>query len=242
MYLCPLSRENLLKLLPSGLEVAEVGVSQGEYSAYLLQSLAPRCLHLIDPWTHQDDPRYQADVSNYSDEVHQSVWEMVQRRFRPQIEAGQVRLMRELSHEAVGRFADGQLGVVYVDAVHTREGALQDLEMFLPKVAEDGFILGHDYTNHLYAQRQGFGVVEAVNEFVARHQLEFLALTSEPWATYVLVRRKSAPAAQQFLARLLYNVPGVVELAGYPAGWRYQQVCNTLNERQVFVPRFSPAS
>ena len=239
MYICPLPREQLLHFLPQGLEIAEVGVSKGEYSAHLLQKLNPKRLHLIDPWTHQDDPSYQRDVSNFSDVEHQSVWEQVNARFCPQIESGQVSLLRELSHQAVGRFDDGQLGVVYIDAVHTRDGVAADLEAYLPKVAEDGFILGHDYTNQIYAQRQGFGVIEAVNEFVERHKLQLLALTNETWATYVIVRRSEADSARRFVAKLLYNVRGVVELEGYPTGWGYRQVRNMLNDREVFVPRFT---
>jgi Methyltransferase domain len=180
MFVCPISRLQLLQLLPKGGEGAEIGVAKGEFSQPLLDVVKPGRLHLIDPWEHQQ----RADVA------------------------------------AV--FADGQLDWIYIDGLHSYDGVRSDLDHYKSKVKPGGLIMGHDYTNHARAKELNFGVVEAVDEFVEREGFSFLALTQEGFPTYVLARSADAPAAQHFIAHLLYHVPGVVELRDFPASHVFQ--------------------
>jgi len=78
----------------------------------------------------------------------------------------------------------------------------------------DGFILGHDYTNHPAAQQMGFGVVQAVNEFVGRTDFQFVALTNEAYPTYVLCR--SPQVIQQFCVQLILQIRWIVEIRDFP--------------------------
>jgi hypothetical protein len=68
------------------------------------------------------------------------------------------RVLRMDSLEAAGRFEDGSLDFVFIDADHTYEGCKADIEAWLPKMKRTGVICGHDYG-------VGFpGVVRAVDE------------------------------------------------------------------------------
>ena len=54
---------------------------------------------------------------------------------------------------------------VYVDAMHTYDAVLADLRAFSPLVRENG-LSPVTTTNHFAALAEGYGVIEAVNEFV----------------------------------------------------------------------------
>jgi hypothetical protein len=113
-----------------------------------------------------------------------------------------------------------------------------DLQHYKDKVKADGLILGHDYTNHISARQMDFGVVEAVNEFVAKEGFTFVALTHERWPTYVLCRNPKSPVAEQLRARIVFHVPGVVELRDYPAKATYQHHLVEVGGQARMIPSF----
>ncbi len=217
MLLCPIARTELLHLLPKGGEGAEIGVATGEFSQALLEIVQPRKLHLIDPWEHQSREDYARDPNNAAADEQEQRYRAVRDKFSAEIDAGRVVMHRCYSQDAASRFAEGQLDWVYIDGLHSYESCRSDLQCYQHKVKPDGLFLGHDYTNHARAQQMGFGVVEAVNEFVLREGLVFVALTQEAFPTYVLARNPQTAAAQALTARLLYVLPSVVELRDSPA-------------------------
>lgn len=69
------------------------------------------------------------------------------------------------SLEAASKFVDNSLAGVFIDATHTYEAVLADLQAWMPKVCNGGIISGHDYTG------QWPGVIQAVNEEVGTKEL-----------------------------------------------------------------------
>lgn len=70
-------------------------------------------------------------------------------------------------------YPDGFFDFVYIDADHTHEAVAADLEAWWPKLKDGGLFCGDDYA---YCDNPGegrYGVVEAVDEFMARHGLAF---------------------------------------------------------------------
>jgi len=57
----------------------------------------------------------------------------------------------------------GQFDLVYIDGIHTYEGAKADIELFKSRIRPGGFLAGHDY------QPRFPGVMKAVNEFSKPH-------------------------------------------------------------------------
>jgi len=216
MLLCPIRRTQLLHFLPKGGEGAEIGVAKGEFSQTLLEVLQPRKLHLIDPWEHQTRDDYARDGNNASAAEQEQRYGAVRDKFAAEIDAGRVVLHRAYSQDVASGFEDHQLDWIYIDGLHSYEGCRADLEHYKRKVKPDGFILGHDYTNHAVAQQMDFGVVEAVNEFVQEEGFAFVALTQEVFPTYVLARSPDLPAVQALTASLLYQLPSVIEMRDYP--------------------------
>ena len=50
------------------------------------------------------------------------------------------------SVDAAKLYDDGSLDLVFIDAGHTFEDVVADIEAWLPKVRPYGFIAGHDYS------------------------------------------------------------------------------------------------
>lgn len=216
MLLCPMPREQLLRFLPHGGEVAEIGVAEGDFSRAILDALEPEALHLVDPWVHQARADYVADPNNVSDGTQASRYESVLARFQSERERGQVHVHRTYSHEAADLFEAARFHWIYVDAMHTAEAVYRDLVAWHDTVKSEGFIIGHDYTNHVQARSWNFGVVDAVNRFVAHFGYEFLALTIEPFPTYVLAKTPGSKAAEALKVRLITQVPYIVEIRDFP--------------------------
>lgn len=204
MLLVQCTREQMLHCFPKSGTVAEIGVAKGAFSQEILKTNTPAKLHLIDPWEHQEREDYQNDVSNVNNAENETRYQDILKMFAKEISAGQVVVHRQYSHEAAAQFPDKSFDWLYVDALHTYEGALADLKTYHTKVKDSGFIFGHDYANNPGALQMGFGVVEAVNEFCKEYGYTFLVLTLESFPSYVLVKEMH-DNANTFAAMLLFN-------------------------------------
>ena len=223
MLLAFTSRENLLHLLPKGGVVAEIGVFRGDFSEAVLKAAEPERLHLIDLWEHQEKAAYRTDESNLPAEEHEKNFDRVRQRFQDEIAAGRVVTHRKMSVDAAADFPDRTFDWIYVDGDHGYDAVLSDLEAFAPKVKAGGLILGHDYANYPGTERINYGVVEAVDAFLSSSsRFDFLALTAEGHATFVLGEAPGAPATDALLAKIVYNVPGIVEIRDF-SGERFRQ-------------------
>ena len=74
-----------------------------------------------------------------------------------------------------------------------------------------------------------FGVVQAVNEFVAGGAAEFLALTHEQFPTYVLAKRPVQQSAVDFLSSAFLNHEVSVEIRR-PEARRFEQSFATFRQ------------
>ncbi len=152
----PRTRMDWIETLLKGSVGAEIGVSKGRFSRMLLQVVKPRLLWLIDCYETQPDVPY-----NLSDEWYLSRLRVALCRLRMDFADGVVRLLCAYSSEAAPLVHDDSLDWVYIDAGHTEEEALMDLQLWYPKVKSGGIVSGHDYQNGV----KDVGVVEAVAEF-----------------------------------------------------------------------------
>ena len=236
MLICPTTRTKLLSFLPEGGEVAEIGVANGDFSQDILAQTHPRRLHLIDPWERQDREDYADDPSNVSKPEQDHRFNAVLARFLEQIDGGIVKVHREYSAHAAKFFADGQLDWIYIDGMHTAEAAYADLVTYARKIRDDGFIIGHDYTNHVQAQEWNFGVVAAVNRFVLEFDYEFVVLTVEAFPTYVLARDRIM--ARRLTDALVRSVPYVLEIRDFPRRNEFQHKSLSSPKGTLVYPSF----
>ncbi|CCQ75651.1 class I SAM-dependent methyltransferase [Magnetospira sp. QH-2] len=235
MYVLPFSRSHLLDYLPKGGSVAEIGVAKGAFSEKILQRTQPDRLHLIDPWEYQDDAAYALDPSNLDTATQDQRAAAVRTKFASQITFGQVVIHRAYAHAAATAFEPGSLDWVYLDGNHTQAAVFEDLTLYSRLIRFDGLILGHDYANGPTARSANFGVVEAVDRFVADTDFQFLALTMDSYPTFLLGRPDSLKS-QEVIQRLLFNNPNIIEIRA-PLG-RLKQRATVVAGRSVLVHSF----
>ncbi len=119
-----------------GLKVgAEIGVYKGEFSKKFCQ--AGLKLYAIDPW------RIYADFSIPRGQPRLDFeYEYTKRVLAPYPDCA---VIRKMSMEAVGDFADNSLDFVYIDGNHEFRYIAEDLVEWTKKVRKGGIISGHDY-------------------------------------------------------------------------------------------------
>ena len=156
--------------------ICELGACKGvNFQAMIRHN--PRVAVGVDAWrddghvSRNDGGYAQAELNQQYEDVKQSV-----------VGKPGVKLYREYTFDAVGRFEDNYFDVVYIDADHSYQGCLRDINDWYPKVKPGRFLLGDDY--RIYeGRRRGvtFGVIEAVNEFVKNNNLDFFELPHYGW-------------------------------------------------------------
>ena len=180
------SRNTVLKYFPKGMTIAEIGVYRGAYSKNLIKT-EPSTLYLVDIWRHIDDGGIYSELDgcNDSDKRHLQNMRNVQAFFENNSE---VQVIQTDSVEFSKTIPDGNLDCVYIVGDHTYEGCLRDLRAFAPKIKEDGFMYGHDYTNN-YAWIQ---VPEAIETFL---------LENPEWKLEYITCEEPAKSPSWFLTR-----------------------------------------
>ena len=238
MLLTPLSRLDLLDVLPAAAEVAEVGTYRGVFANEIAQRAEPIRLHVIDPWGSGEEE--YAVRYNLPDGL-QGDYQEAMERLKPGIDSGRVVVHRRYSSAAAGRFVDASLDWIYIDALHTYEACLEDLELFDSKVKPDGLILGHDFSNTPLGRKVEFGVIKAVREFVAARGYEILAVTVEAAPSYVIAKGPSE-RRDEFLRALVAADPRVIDVPVEFYDGFDQYPFDTGAKRRPQIFRFRPAS
>lgn len=105
---------------------AEVGVNQGKYSAYLLETVPGLKLYSIDNW----EGKYQGAEEIATEKLSKYPGSTI---------------LRGDSVEVSSRIADETLDFIYIDGDHTEWGVERDLKAWMPKVKKGGIISGHDW-------------------------------------------------------------------------------------------------
>ena len=169
-------RRRMLKTMPKQSVCVEIGVWRGQFSHILLEELDPKVLYLIDPWAVQPDAAGGASLAGGQDGNRMDqIYSAVVNQFSEEVEQGKVVILRDYSVAALGKFADGEIDFAYLDADHSFDGVLADLEALLPKLRVGGVVMLDDYHQKGW---WGDGVIRALNTFAGRHpaQIRFKAM------------------------------------------------------------------
>lgn len=159
--------------------MAEIGVYRGAFSAYLLANLPRLEMVLVDSWAEA------APGSSYGqspDKCARQTAEQHQENYTETLRATDFAAARRLiinqdSLTASKAYCRGFLDVVFVDAAHDFENVKADLAAWWPICRPGGIFSGHDFS----PLRSKRGVVRAVNEFAAEHDLELSLGNGTVW-------------------------------------------------------------
>lgn len=236
MYFLPINRNLILKYMPNGGKVAEVGVATGEFSKRILDATQPEELHLIDPWQFQDRPDYLADINNVEHQEQEQRFQSVQSTFSMEIMKGTVKIHRQFSEDAAKSFQPGSLDWVYLDAMHTYDAVLADLKLFQSRIKKGGFFLCDDFTNNAVARDMSFGVVEAVRDFTITEDWQLVAMTNDMFPNCLLTREADSESATSLMRKLIYDIPNIVRITD-PWNFHHDHVSFAGN-RVRLIPTF----
>lgn len=170
----------ILSRLPVGSVGAELGVFAGELSARLLlrEDIG---LYMVDSWIEHGDGKY-AESGDFHATLTQAQQDNYMRMALSATEFAKSRrtVIRKDTKAAAGEIKGGSLDFVFIDADHSYEGCKADLDAWYPKLKDGGLLSGHDYNNK---QCAGFGVTQAVDEFVEKHRLTLELGDNFTWFT-----------------------------------------------------------
>ena len=107
--------------------ICEIGTYQGA-AADLFASCC-RFFYSVDPWV-----RKGKIMQNVRDCYYENM-----------VAHGNYCHYQEPGMDAVNRFQDGFLDMVYIDANHDHDSVVVDIEAWMPKLKPDGFLCGHDF-------------------------------------------------------------------------------------------------
>jgi hypothetical protein len=141
----------LVSKVPDGGTFVECGAWLGSSSSYLCDIAGSRInVYIVDTWKGSPDELETTHKLATNTDIYEIFLNnMGDRKFMP---------IRMDSIEASKTFADLSCDVVYIDMTHTYEAVKKDIEHWLPKVKNGGYIAGHDYSTHFP------GVIKAVDE------------------------------------------------------------------------------
>ena len=140
---------------------AEIGVCTGRYSRILLEKIDGLHLMGVDPYV---------PYKGYTDFRKQSTHDTNLALARQATaDFPNYTLVLAFGHDAAQWVGEGVLDFVFIDGNHQYDDVKQDIEDWAPKVRKGGILSGHDYYN--FKSGRG-GVVQAVDEFAAKHGYE----------------------------------------------------------------------
>lgn len=204
MKLKEIDRVDLFKKIsiefPNGRGV-EVGTFKGEFSKCITENW-DGTLYMVDVWRPLGDE--YSDMLNH--ENHQSAYSDCINNIRGRED--NCIMIRSTSKKAVELFADESLDFVYIDANHSYDYVVEDINLWYPKLKKGGYFLGHDYIdidwyNDPYFMENGkdkaiygsdgkymgvFGVNPAVDEFCERNNYDKI-ITNEWFGTWMLKKK-----------------------------------------------------
>ena len=136
-------RVEALQFFPTGERVAEVGTQAGWYAQRIVDTLAPKELHLFDldfGLLHAERPELAA-------------------RANVTIHAGD-------SSQMLSKLPDQYFDWIYVDGDHNIDGVKRDTAVAVRKVKHDGILVFNDYTPWSIMELNDYGVMPVVNHLI----------------------------------------------------------------------------
>lgn len=153
---------------------AEIGVLHGGFSRIVLSRWKPDEYHMIDLWRAQPSEIYREkhDDIDYETKLKECV---ALAELHPCVS-----ILRKESTEAALDFPDASLDWIYIDANHSREAVLADMNAWFPKLRSGGLFSGHDYEVRIN-DRDFIEVKPAVDQWMKEHNREFVVTDCLSW-------------------------------------------------------------
>lgn len=158
-----------INIIPENSIGAELGVWKGDSSTKFLTKA--KFLHLVDSWSviaYEDSDehgdyagylkRYKSIVGSDKEEDFQKFYDNIYNDVLERFKSSSVKIHRMTTKEWFNNFNE-KLDWIYVDANHSYNDALYDLEESFKRIKSGGLLIADDYCDNKP------GVQKAINEF-----------------------------------------------------------------------------
>jgi hypothetical protein len=171
----------VLKYIKKGSICAEIGVWEGEFSKLILDK-EPSELHLIDPWKYMPEfgDRCYGKRQGTNQEKLDKIYNNVLSKFSNN---SAVTIHRFSSTEAATKLPEKHFDFIYIDANHNFEYVLADIVSYLPKLKDDGIMIGDDY---IFGRCPNGGAKEAIKRLSALNAIKLINKPEEEGNQWVL--------------------------------------------------------
>jgi hypothetical protein len=166
-------RSKILHELPKGITFVELGVALGDFTESVLEICEVDKFIAVDLFGLHGAPQMWGGRvgQTLAGRTHSQYFE---ERFKDEIAAGKLVVMRGKSVECLRQLADRSVDVFYVDSEHSYETVRAELALIKHKIRDGGYIILNDYIMVDYVTNTPYGVVKAVNEFMNTEKWELL--------------------------------------------------------------------
>lgn len=151
----------LISEMPDDGIFVECGAWLGKSSSYLCDMSNNKFkIFIVDHWKGSKKEINSAHKLALEIDLYEQFLEnMGDRQFIP---------IKMKSQRASKCFKDNSCDIVYIDMGHTYEEVKQDIQSWLPKVKNGGYLCGHDYIDY---SDPDWGVVDCVNDFFGSNKM-----------------------------------------------------------------------
>jgi len=183
------SREEILEYMPKGSVCAEVGVAYGDFTKKILSIMKPKKFHAVDLFQAKDFWG-RTHISD-SGLTH---YEWYKSQFENQIENEIMEVHKGYSWEVLENFPNRYFDYIYLDACHSYNAVVRDVEVNKRKIKLGGIIAFNDYTLYNFWTpctdvSAYYGVVPVANRLINESKSEVIYMGLETVLSNDLVIR-----------------------------------------------------
>ena len=168
-----------LKLLGLTDNICELGVAAGGYLFPLITQSHPKNCLAMDAWSEEVCPYYSQDKHDRNLTHVHKIFKDVKKW------AGTSLDVVKGDHDLlVDNYEDESFDFIYIDTDHSYKVTESCIRLWWPKVKKGGILAGHDYNS----RNKLYGVVEAVDEFVEKNNIQYFHTTSEYPKSWIILK------------------------------------------------------
>lgn len=164
-------RAYILEQLNKNSVIAEVGVWKGDFSKKILDICNPNLLILLDSWTYNDQVRGCAPQVDGKDPLNQKFFDQAKQETYNRFEnEKKVFILDQNSSDASLNYNDYYFDYIYLDAEHSYQAVSNDLELWYPKLKNNGILFGDDY--YWREKNNSLSLHKAYQDFISKNRIK----------------------------------------------------------------------
>jgi hypothetical protein len=163
-------RAYIIEQLKKNSIIVEVGVWQGAFSKKIYNISKPKMLVLVDSWTYDEQVRGCAPQVDGKEPLSQKFFDDAKYKTYNLFENKKnVVILDQNSSNSSSNYKDNYFDYIYLDAEHTYQAVSNDLDMWYPKLKNNGVLFGDDY--YWREEDDTLSLHKAYQDFIAKHQI-----------------------------------------------------------------------